>query len=127
MTAKQHTIAVLFEAEPVNGKKQEYLDIAAELGAELENIKGFISIERFQSIYNPEKILSLSFWENEEAIKQWRNLDAHRKAQDTGRESIFQNYRIRIATVVRDYGINMREEAPSDSKYFHSEQLDRKK
>jgi len=123
--AKQHTITVIFEVEPANGKKQEYLDMAANLGAELEKIKGFISIERFQSIYNPEKILSLSVWENEEAVKQWRNLDAHRKAQAIGRESIFQDYRIRIAQVIRDYGINMREEAPPESKSFHSKRPNR--
>lgn len=125
MMAKQHTITVIFEVEPANGKKQEYLDMAANLGAELEKIKGFISIERFQSIYNPEKILSLSVWENEEAVKQWRNLDAHRKAQAIGRESIFQDYRIRIAQVIRDYGINMREEAPPESKSFHSKRPNR--
>ncbi|WP_067035426.1 antibiotic biosynthesis monooxygenase family protein [Allomuricauda sp. CP2A] len=125
MATKQHTIAVIFEAAPDNGKKQEYLDMAAKLGAELEKIKGFISIERFQSIYNPEKILSLSFWENEKAVKQWRNLDAHRKAQAMGRESIFQDYHIRIAQVIRDYGIHKREEAPSDSKSFHSGWPDR--
>lgn len=125
MATKQHTIAVIFEAVPDNGKKQEYLDMAAKLGAELEKIKGFISIERFQSIYNPEKILSLSFWENEKAVKQWRNLDAHRRAQAMGRESTFQDYHIRIAQVIRDYGIHKREEAPSDSKSFHSGWPDR--
>jgi len=114
-----HSIAVIFEVIPAEGKKNEYLDIAASLKPELEKIKGFISIERFQSIYHPEKILSLSFWESEEAIKTWRNLESHRAAQDKGRKSIFKDYHLRISTVVRDYGMFDRKEAPEDSKSYH--------
>lgn len=120
METKQREIAVIFEVVPADGQKQEYLDIATKLKPELEKIKGFISIERFQSIYNPEKILSLSFWENEEAIKEWRNLETHRYAQTKGRKSIFKDYRIRIAQMVRDYGMFERDETPSDSKSFHN-------
>jgi len=120
MEIKQNDIAVIFEVEPANWQKQEYLDIATRLVPELEKIKGFISIERFQSIHNPDKILSLSFWENEEAIKQWRNLETHRNAQTKGRESIFKDYRIGIVHTVRDYGMSVRNEAPSDSKSFHN-------
>ena len=112
-------IAVIFEVIPAVGRKQEYLDIAADLLSELEKIDGFISIERFQSLINPAKILSLSFWKDEEAIKTWRNLEVHREAQIKGRSVVFSNYRLRIAAVVRDYGMNERDEAPTDSKRRH--------
>ncbi|MFI0427519.1 MAG: alpha/beta fold hydrolase [Flavobacterium sp.] len=112
----KHSIAVIFEVIPNSTHKQEYLDIALSLKPELEKIKGFISIERFQSIYNSEKILSLSFWENEEAIQEWRNLEMHRNAQSKGREFVFKDYHLRIAQVIRDYGMFDRNEAPNDSK-----------
>ena len=112
-------ITVIFEAFPAKGKWDEYLDIAAKLKPELNKIEGFISIERFQSIANPEKVLSLSFWENEESIAQWRNIELHRAAQVKGRKSIFEDYRIRIANVVRDYSLTSREQAPMDSKSIH--------
>jgi len=116
----KHAIAVIFEVIPAEGRKQEYLDIAASLRPELDKIKGFISIERFQSLYHPEKILSLSFWEDEEAITAWRNIEVHRTAQTKGREYIFKDYHLRIAQVVRDYGMFDREEAPRDSREAHS-------
>ncbi len=112
-------ITVIFEVVPAIGKKQEYLDIAADLLAELEKIDGFISIERFQSLINPEKILSLSFWKDEEAVKTWRNLEVHREAQIKGRTRVFSDYRLRVAAVVRDYGMNERNEAPTDSRRRH--------
>lgn len=108
-------IAVIFEVLPNESKTQEYLDIAATLRPLLENMEGFISIERFQSLTSPGKILSLSFWKDEESIRQWRNLEAHRIAQSKGREYIFTDYRLRIATVNRDYGMTERKEAPADS------------
>ena len=113
-------IAVIFEVIPAVGKKQEYLDIAADLFSELEKIDGFISIERFQSLVNPGKILSLSFWTDEEAIKTWRNLEVHRTAQVKGRSRVFSDYRLRVAAVVRDYGMNERDEAPTDSRNRHN-------
>ncbi len=112
-------IAVIFEAFPSKGKWDDYLQIAAQLKPELSKIEGFISVERFQSISDPEKVLSLSFWKNEESIMQWRNLELHRMAQKEGRVSIFDNYRLRVANVTRDYGKNEREQAPSDSKIVH--------
>ena len=112
-------IAVIFEAFPGQGKWDEYLDIAASLRPELSKIEGFISIERFQSITNPEKVLSLSFWKDEASIAQWRNIELHRHAQQAGRNAIFNDYRLRVANVVRDYGMNERAEAPSDSKNIH--------
>jgi pimeloyl-ACP methyl ester carboxylesterase/heme-degrading monooxygenase HmoA len=115
----RHPIAVIFEVIPAEGKKAEYLDLAAALKPELEKIDGFISIERFQSIYHPEKILSLSVWRDERAIEQWRNLEIHRSAQAKGRSYIFKDYRLRVADVVRDYGMFDREEAPADSKEYH--------
>ena len=113
-------IAVIFEVEPAAGQQQEYLDLAASLKSELESISGFISIERFQSLATPGKILSLSFWKDEESIQAWRNIEQHRAAQSKGRSYIFSDYRLRIATVVRDYGMHNRTEAPGDSQIFHS-------
>ncbi len=112
-------IAVIFEVTPADGNRDEYLDLAADLKPELSKIKGFISIERFQSLTNPEKLLSLSFWETEESIREWRNLEMHRAAQKKGRNGVFSDYRLRVAFVERDYGMNSREQVPPDSKTFH--------
>ena len=112
-------IAVIFEAIPHTDQKDEYLKIAEALRPTLEKIEGFISIERFQSFNDPEKVLSLSFWKDEESIKQWRSVEMHRWAQSKGRESIFKDYHLRIADVSRDYGMFDRKEAPVDSKKVH--------
>jgi heme-degrading monooxygenase HmoA len=112
-------IAVIFEVWPAKGKLDEYLDMAANLRPELNKIDGFISIERFQSISDPGKILSLSFWENEESITRWRNIELHRQAQVKGRSGVFNDYRLRVAAVVRDYGMKERKEAPADSIIIH--------
>ncbi|MBX2837971.1 MAG: antibiotic biosynthesis monooxygenase [Gammaproteobacteria bacterium] len=112
-------IAVIFEVYPEPDRKQEYLSIAADLKTDLEKIEGFISVERFQSLTNPDKLLSLSFFENESAVEQWRNLNAHRDAQTAGRSGIFKNYRLRVCRVIRDYGLHDREQAPSDSLKTH--------
>jgi heme-degrading monooxygenase HmoA len=112
-------IAVIFEVTPNDGKKQDYLDIAASLRPELDKIEGFISIERFQSLYDPEKVLSLSFWKNEQSVTAWRNLETHRLAQSKGRQEIFKDYHLRIAEVNRDYGMFDRKEVPADSRAFH--------
>jgi heme-degrading monooxygenase HmoA len=109
-------IAVIFEVWPAVGKKQTYLDIAARLKPELERIDGFISIERFQSLVDETKLLSLSFWRDEEAVKAWRNVEHHREAQAAGRGGVFRDYRLRIGQVVRDYGMTERAEAPKDSR-----------
>ena len=111
-------IAVIFEALPHVGQKDAYLDAAARLRPLLDNIDGFVSIERFESVANPGKVLSLSFWRYEEAVRQWRNLEEHRRVQQAGRESIFANYRLRVAEVVRDYGMNERVQVPADSRYL---------
>lgn len=112
-------IAVIFEVIPQVEAKQDYLQLAAELKPLLEEIDGFISIERFQSLSEPSKLLSLSFWRDEEAVLSWRQLEAHRSAQARGRASIFTDYRLRVATVLRDYGLQDRAQAPSDSKSYH--------
>jgi len=112
-------IAVIFEALPAAGRRDAYFDIAAQLRPELEKIEGFISIERFQSVSDANKVLSLSFWKDEASIAQWRNLELHRKAQAAGRTSVFADYRLRVAQVLRDYGMNDRTEAPTDSKTIH--------
>jgi heme-degrading monooxygenase HmoA len=113
-------IAVIFEVQPKPERKQEYLDIAASLRPLVEGIDGFISIERFESLAHPGKILSLSFWRDEAAIAQWRATFEHRSAQSRGRASIFEDYRLRIAAVVRDYGMFQRAEAPVDSRHYHA-------
>ena len=116
-------VAVIFEAIPSEGKKDEYFAIAEKLRRELDRVPGFISIERFQSVTNPEKILSLSFWRDEESIAQWRNIELHRRAQAKGRQSVFSDYRLRVAHVVRDYGMNDRTQAPADSKRIHDQSV----
>jgi heme-degrading monooxygenase HmoA len=109
-------IAVIFEVWPAEGRREEYLELAAGLRAELEQTDGFLSIERFESLYEPGKLLSLSFWRDEAAVKAWRNLGEHRAAQAKGRAGVFADYRLRIAGVVRDYGMTERAEAPEDSR-----------
>lgn len=112
-------IAVIFELQPAEGRRERYLAMAAALKPLLEEIDGFISIERFQSLADPNKLLSLSFWRDEAAVKQWRNLEPHRLAQTKGRENILADYRLRVAEVVRDYGLKEREQAPVDSRGCH--------
>ncbi|MEM7301950.1 MAG: antibiotic biosynthesis monooxygenase [Pseudomonadota bacterium] len=113
-------IAVIFEVEPKVGQRERYLEIAAELKPYLEQIDGFISIERFQSLVDDNKILSLSFWRDEAAVADWRNLEQHRQAQSEGRSDVFQNYRLRVADVSRDYGLVDRAQAPHDSLRHHN-------
>lgn len=112
-------IAVIFEVKPHADRRQEYLDIAARLRPLLAGIDGFISIERFQSLTDEGKILSLSFWRDEEAVREWRQTEEHRHAQIKGRAEVFADYRLRIAEVSRDYGMFERTEAPSDSRAVH--------
>jgi heme-degrading monooxygenase HmoA len=112
-------IAVIFEVWPADGQRQTYLDIAAQLRPLLDEIDGFISIERFESLTEPGKILSLSFWRDEQAVAAWRRLEPHRDAQARGRAGVFSDYRLRVAGVIRDYGMLSREEAPPDSRTFH--------
>ena len=112
-------IAVFFEVVPAPGRKQEYLDLAAELRPALEKMDGFISIERFASLTNEGKILSLSVWRDEDAVKRWRRLEEHRAAQAKGRGGIFADYRLRVASVIRDYSMVERGQAPSDSRVIH--------
>jgi len=112
-------IAVIFELWPAKGATQSYFDIAASLHDELHGIDGFISVERFESVAAPGKYLSLSFWRDEDAVKLWRNRRGHRVAQHQGRESVFADYRLRVAQVLRDYGMAEREQAPQDSRVRH--------
>lgn len=107
-------IAVIFEVWPSAGRRQSYLDIAAGLRPMLDAIDGFISIERFESLSEPGKLLSLSFWRDEDAVMRWRTQDAHREAQKLGRSEVFEDYRLRVVSVLRDYGMNARTEAPPD-------------
>lgn len=112
-------IAVIFEVTPADDRRSAYLDLAAQLLAHLDKIDGFLSIERFESLKTPGKILSLSFWRDEAAIATWRNGPEHRAAQHAGRNGTFADYRLRIASVVRDYGMTERDEAPQDSRAYH--------
>ncbi|HSY27447.1 MAG TPA: antibiotic biosynthesis monooxygenase [Burkholderiaceae bacterium] len=112
-------IAVIFEVQPHASQKNSYLDAAAELRPLLDTIDGFISIERFQSLAEPGKLLSLSYWRDEAAIREWRNIERHRAIQHLGRNGIFIDYTLSVAQVVRRYGMNDREQAPVDSRQRH--------
>jgi len=112
-------IAIIFEVEPAEGQTEPYLDMAARMRPLAEAIPGFISVERFQSLTHPGKLLSLSFWEDEAAVTRWRQLHAHRAAQKAGREGMFDDYRLRVVSVIRDYGKHERAEAPEDSRAVH--------
>jgi heme-degrading monooxygenase HmoA len=112
-------ITVIFEVWPAEGYRDDYLALAARLRADLEKIDGFISVERFQSLTDPAKLLSLSVFRDEAALAEWRNLPTHRAAQETGRRAYFADYRLRVASVIRDYGPTDRAEAPDDSRAHH--------
>ncbi|MEE9388871.1 MAG: antibiotic biosynthesis monooxygenase [Paracoccaceae bacterium] len=112
-------IAVIFEVHPAEGQKATYLALAADLRPLLETIDGFISVERFQSLSDPDKILSLSFFRDEDAVQTWRTLSEHRTAQTAGRNGVFAQYRLRVAHVLRDYGKQERDGTPTDSQAIH--------
>ena len=112
-------IAVIFEVQPATGRRDTYLGLAADLREQLQAIDGFLSIERFESLGQPGKLLSLSFWRDEAAVRQWRNTEEHRQAQMAGRGGVFADYRLRVAEVLRDYGQHQREQAPVDSRVIH--------
>jgi heme-degrading monooxygenase HmoA len=112
-------IAVIFEVKPNPDRRDAYLDAAARLRPFLAEVDGFISIERFESLSEPGKMLSLSYWRDEAAVRQWRNLEAHRRSQEQGRKTIFADYRLRVAQVIRSYGMHERAEAPDDSRAAH--------
>lgn len=112
-------IAVIFEVLPAVGRKDTYLGLAAALWTELEAMDGFVSTERFESLSEPGKLLSLSFWRDEAAATDWRNRPSHRATQTSGRGGVFSGYRLRVAEVLRDYGLNDRAEAPADSRDAH--------
>jgi heme-degrading monooxygenase HmoA len=116
-------IAVIFEVEPADGRRQQYLDIAASMRPSLDEVDGFISVERFESLTTPGKLLSLSFFRDEDAVKRWRTLSAHRNAQARGRAGVFAGYRLRVAQVLRDYGLHDRAQAPADSRQVHPDRL----
>jgi heme-degrading monooxygenase HmoA len=112
-------IAVIFEVEPAEGKRDAYLDIAAAMRPLVDQVEGFLGVERFESLTTPGKLLSLSFFEDETAVERWRTLTAHRGAQSKGRGGVFADYRLRVARVIRDYGMFDRAEAPEDSRAAH--------
>ena len=112
-------IAVIFEVETAAGQREAYLEIASELRPLLEQVDGFLSVERFQSLSAPEKLLSLSFWRDEASVQRWRNLEEHRAAQAKGRAGVFADYRLRVAGVIRGYGMSAREAVPADSRAVH--------
>jgi len=112
-------IAVIFEVHPADGRKEQYLDIAAVLLPLAREVDGFVSVERFQSLSDPDKLLSLSFFRDEQSVQQWRKLAEHRSAQRNGRAGVFEDYRLRVAQVMRDYGMYARDEAPEDNRQVH--------
>ncbi len=112
----QTMIAVIFEGKAKPDLQQEYLELAGQLRPMMDQIEGFLSVERFQSLADPEKVLSLSFWKDEKGIRQLRDLELHRVAESRGMKEIFSGYRIRVAEVTRDYGLVDRNEAPPELK-----------
>lgn len=110
---------MIFEVWPADGEMNCYLELAAALKEDLHSIDGFISVERFQSLVEPKKLLSLSFFRDEAAVAAWRNRPGHRATQKRGRSGVFTDYRLRVASVIRDYGLNERIEAPDDSRHAH--------
>jgi heme-degrading monooxygenase HmoA len=112
-------IAVIFEVRPKPDQRERYLEAAARLKPLLAGIDGFISVERFESLTEPGKILSLSIWRDEAAVKRWREVEQHRRTQQAGRNAIFEDYRLRVAEVLRDYGMHERDQAPADSRAVH--------
>jgi heme-degrading monooxygenase HmoA len=112
-------IGVIFELWPAEGRSPEYFDMAASMRSELAQIDGFISVERFESLTTKGKYLSLSFWRDEEAVRAWRTLAVHRHAQSIGRSGMFADYRLRVVSVMRDYGLKDRDQAPQDSREAH--------
>lgn len=114
-------IAVIFEVTPKAGHAARYFDIAEALRPQLDGIDGFLSVERFESLTRPGTFLSLSFWRDEEAVQRWRTHAGHRAGQAEGRAEVFADYRLRVATVLRDYGLHEREQAPADAKAWHGE------
>jgi heme-degrading monooxygenase HmoA len=112
-------IAIIFEVWPAEGRRNEYMELADGLRADLARIDGFVSVERFESLTEPGKLLSVSFWRDEEAVAHWRALEGHRIAQAKGRDGVFRDYRLRVAAVVRDYSMTAREQAPADSRAAH--------
>ena len=112
-------IAVIFEFTAADGRFADYKALAEALSDEVRKLDGFISIERFQSIGDPARFVSLSFWRDEEAVRKWRNVQKHREAQAKGRKEIFSGYRLRVARVLRDYSKEQRDEAPADSVKMH--------
>jgi heme-degrading monooxygenase HmoA len=112
-------IVVIFELVPEKGQRDAYLGKAADLRPLLDGIDGFLSIERFQSLADPERLLSLSFWRDEEAVQAWRQFEEHRTAQTQGRDGVLGDYRLRVAHVLRDYGMYQRGQAPKDSRQHH--------
>jgi heme-degrading monooxygenase HmoA len=112
-------IAVIFEFTPAPGKTAEYFALGTALKADVEKFDGFVSIERFESVTHPGRFVSLSFWRDEAALTAWRNVQGHREAQARGRGGVFSDYRLRVASVMRDYGLHERGEAPADSRKAH--------
>ena len=112
-------IAVIFEFTPAEGRFPEYMKLVETLREDLAKAEGFISLERFESITNKGKFVSLQFWKDEESVRKWRNLQKHREAQKRGRGGIFKSYRLRIAQVTRDYTMDERAQAPKDSVEMH--------
>ena len=112
-------IAVIFEFTPAAGRFPDYMELVGQLKPELDKAEGFLSLERFESITTPGKFVSLQFWRDEACVAKWRNLQKHREAQKKGRGGIFASYRLRIAGVIRDYAMDSRAQAPSDSVAAH--------
>lgn len=117
-------IVVLFEVKPTKEGMKRYLELAGKLKPFLNGFEGFVSAERFTSISEDGKLLSMNIWESEEALSRWRNVVEHRMSQAEGRDKLFESYKITVCNVIREYGMNNREFAPSDSNDFLNIEVD---
>jgi heme-degrading monooxygenase HmoA len=98
------------------GLPDTYLDMAARLRPLLAQIDGFCR-SNDSSLTQPGKLLSLSFWRDERLPPGARSKPT--AARRGRRRALFKDYRLRIATVQRDYGLNERAQAPQDSRQVH--------
>lgn len=112
-------IVMIFEYTVIEEQMDNYLHESTELRRHLGKIDGFISVERFSSSTTPGKFLAIGYFETEDAVRQWRNLPEHRRAQTLGRKRFFSGYRLVMAEAIRDYTHDMRDQAPGDSRSVH--------
>ncbi len=70
--------------------------------------EGFIDVESASRTSDGFGI-TVSYWRDLESIRKWKNVSEHAAAQKMGREAFYQNYRLRIARVEREYDFDREE------------------